>query len=142
MSVEARKEAALDRLVLQYLEKKRQDLMPSPATLVAAGSDHEAIPQCTHNAARRYFLRKGAKAACPTGRYLQAGRYLRVESRALQQNPMSLAQQPDPKKGIVEDLLYYLTAEDNPSRYALSFDAWPPGWTTPWTSTRSALVTH
>jgi hypothetical protein len=56
-------------------------------------------------------------------RYLQAVRCLRLESRALQQGPqMSLAPQPDPKKGLVEDLLYFLTAEDNPGRYALGFD--------------------
>ena len=45
-----------------------------------------------------------------------------MESKGLQAPQMSLAPQLDPKKGLVEDLLYFLTAEDNPSRYALGFD--------------------
>ena len=49
-------------------------------------------------------------------------RCLRLESKGLQAPQMSLAPQPDPKKGLVEDLLYFLTADDNPSRYALGFD--------------------
>ncbi|EIE22407.1 putative TAF5 [Coccomyxa subellipsoidea C-169] len=35
---------------------------------------------------------------------------------------MTLAPQPDPKKGLVKDLIYYLTAEEDPAKYTKSFD--------------------
>lgn len=35
---------------------------------------------------------------------------------------MTLAPQPDPKKGLIRDLIYYMTAEEDPGRYAKSFD--------------------
>ena len=55
-------------------------------------------------------------------RYLQAVRCLRLEAKTFQQNQMTVAPQPNPRSGIVEDLLYFLTAEDDPSRYAQGFD--------------------
>lgn len=35
---------------------------------------------------------------------------------------MTLAPQPDPKKGLVRDLIYYLTAEEGTGRYPKSFE--------------------
>jgi hypothetical protein len=35
---------------------------------------------------------------------------------------MTLAPQPDPKKGLIQDLIYYLTAEEDPGQYTKSFD--------------------
>lgn len=36
---------------------------------------------------------------------------------------MTLAPQVDPEKGIVEDLLLYLVADNNQAQYARSFDS-------------------
>lgn len=55
-------------------------------------------------------------------RYAQASRALRQDSRALQGSDMTLAPQPDPKKGLIQDLIYYLTAEEDPGLYTKSFD--------------------
>ncbi len=57
-----------------------------------------------------------------THRYAQASRALKQDSRALQGSDMTLAPQPDPKKGLVKDLIYYLTAEEDPAKYTKSFD--------------------
>ena len=49
-------------------------------------------------------------------------RCLRLEAKTFQQGQMTLAPVPNAASGIVEDLLYFLTADDDPSRYALGFD--------------------
>ncbi|BDA43395.1 Transcription initiation factor TFIID subunit 5 [Coccomyxa sp. Obi] len=77
MTADLSKEAYIDKLLLQYLEKKK---------------------------------------------YTQASHALRLDSKALQSGQMTLAPQPDPKKGLIRDLIYYMTAEENPGHYAKSFD--------------------
>ncbi|KAK9816395.1 hypothetical protein WJX74_004879 [Apatococcus lobatus] len=55
--------------------------------------------------------------------YTQARQSLSYETTASQAPDMTLAPQVDPEKGIVEDLLLYLVADNNQAQYARSFDS-------------------
>lgn len=57
------------------------------------------------------------------GRYTQARQALSYETTSAQTPDMTLAPQVDPEKGIVEDLLLYLVADNNQTQYARSFDS-------------------
>ncbi|KAK9861590.1 hypothetical protein WJX84_005823 [Apatococcus fuscideae] len=55
--------------------------------------------------------------------YTQAQQALCYDAQNLQTANMTLAPQVDPEKGIVEDLLLYLVADNNQAQYARSFDS-------------------